>query len=886
MSLASFSHEEQTMLFSFQEALKLPSEKWRSLFGNKGAGLLKLIQVGADVPDGFFLSSDLFRQVQPHSFDLYSVIPMLQESYRALEERSRLSLSRDDRPFLVSVRSSGVTSMPGMMDTILNIGMTSDIFKKQNLHHPSFAQDLYLRFLSSYGRDVLKIKPALDANLPIMQKVEAYLQEMQPYPEWENPLMQLQNSVQMVFQSFYNERALQYRELSGISKTEGIAVIVQNMVFGNYNSKSCTGVFFTRNPSSGESALFGEYIPMAQGEDLVSGIKTPVDIAIGPESLAQRFPAIFQQICDLSRQLENHLGDMQDVEFTVENDVLYILQTRDGKRTSVASLKIQHDFVKEKRSTKAQALQKVSAEDLKQVLYSFVDDSFLEKHPVLARGLATSPGAVVGALAFSAESVLKKAALGQSVIFVRPFMSPEDIAAMKASAALVTSCGGMTSHAAVIARGMGIPCVTAVENMHLLPSRKEVVFNGRHFKAGDVITVDGHQGRLFAGHVPLKNPMPSAEFQTVMSWAQEVSPIEVWTNAESVAEMTMAFHLGAKGVGLCRTEHMFFEESKMGALYQLMISHTPVILDQALEKIQNFQRKDFIPLMRCAGGRPLTLRLLDPPLHEFLPHTKEQMTKIAADFALGLDQVIERFDRLKEVNPMMGNRGCRLGITFPGLYEAQVLAMAEAALEVVSEPVALGGSALQDEVESELTVHLNILIPFVGFVKEFAYLKERLERVFQNRVCKNRKIQCFWGTMVELPSAALCIEQLATQVDFLSFGTNDLTQMVLGLSRDDSTALIEDYLQKGILPSNPFISIEKSSVAPFIHTTCARAKMCAPHVKVSICGEHAGDPESIALFQKCQIDTLSCSAFRIPCAQLALAQRVLEGQKSDMSTLS
>jgi pyruvate,orthophosphate dikinase len=864
----------------------------RRLLGGKGANLAEMASLGLPVPPGFTITTEVCAWYYAHD---KSYPEGLREQVRAalaaVEAEVGARFGDPDRPLLVSVRSGAPVSMPGMMDTVLNLGLNDRTVEglARASEDRRFAFDSYRRFVQMYGDVVLGIDHYLfeerleeakrergarfDNELPaeaLEELVAAYKAIVRKalgrdFPD--DPEEQLWGAIGAVFGSWMNPRAQTYRKLHGIPAEMGTAVTVQAMVFGNMGEDCATGVAFTRNPSTGEKVHYGEYLVNAQGEDVVAGIRTPQPLSkamAGPgaagSSMEERLPRTFAELVEVFDRLERHYRDMQDIEFTVQKGRLYVLQTRTGKRTAAAALKVAVDMAREGLITREEALLRIDPAQLDQLLHPTLDPK--AERRVIAKGLPASPGAVSGKVVMSAEEAERLAGTGEAVILVRIETSPDDIHGMHAARGILTARGGMTSHAAVVARGMGKPCVCGAGDLLISYEERAFSAGGVRVAAGELITIDGSTGEVMLGAVKTIDPQLSGDFATLMGWADEVRRLQVRTNAETPLDARTAVRFGCEGIGLCRTEHMFFQEDRIVAMREMILASDSEGRKRALAKILPVQRADFVELFEIMGARPVTIRLLDPPLHEFLPHTETEIGEVAAAAGVEPRVVRRRLKELEEANPMLGLRGCRLGIVYPEIYEMQVQAIVEAALEVEART----GTAVVPE----------IMVPLVGSARELELVGERLRKVAERVMAqKGRRIDYLVGTMIELPRAALRAGEIARHAAFFSFGTNDLTQMTLGLSRDDSGKFLDAYLEAGIFPTDPFRSLDVEGVGELVRIACARGRETRPDLKLGICGEHGGDPASIAFCEEVGLDYVSCSPYRVPIARLAAAQAVL-----------
>jgi len=864
----------------------------KNLLGGKGANLAEMSALGLPVPPGFTITT----QACVHYYSNGKTYPAhLEYQVRAglakVEALTGKVFGDPANPLLVSVRSGARASMPGMMDTVLNLGLNDATVEglAKLSGDRRFAFDSYRRFIQMYSNVVLDLdhhmfeeildehKDRLDVSIDTALSAEDWEAVVADYkavvereldrPFPQDPTAQLWGAVSAVFASWMNERAKFYRRMHDIPESWGTAVNVQSMVFGNMGETSATGVAFTRNPSTGEARLYGEFLINAQGEDVVAGIRTPQSLTkIAREemgetalSMEEAMPEVFSQFKAVVERLERHYRDMQDIEFTVEQGVLYMLQTRNGKRTAKAALKIAVDMAADGMITQEEAILRVEPSALDQLLHPTIDPK--AERNVIAQGLPASPGAATGTVVFDSEEAERLGNSGHAVILVRDETSPEDIHGMHAARGIVTARGGMTSHAAVVARGMGRPCVSGAGEIQIDAKAGEFRCRGLTFKAGDIITIDGSRGEVLAGAVKMVEPELTGDFATLMVWADKVRRLKVRANAETPLDAQTARQFGAEGIGLCRTEHMFFDADRIAAVREMILADDEVGRRLALAKILPMQRNDFTQLFTIMAGLPVTIRLLDPPLHEFLPHTEEDVRAVVESTGLDAQKLLRRAKELQETNPMLGHRGCRLGISYPEIYEMQVRAIIEAACDV-----ALTGDAPVPE----------IMHPLVAKGEEMNFLRILTDRTAK-AVMEERgvTIQYMVGTMIELPRAAIRAGDLAENAEFFSFGTNDLTQTTFGISRDDCSRFLEAYLAKGIFERDPFVTIDQEGVGDLIRIATERGRAVRPDVKLGICGEHGGDPASIAFCESVGLDYVSCSPYRVPIARLAAAQAAL-----------
>jgi pyruvate, orthophosphate dikinase len=858
------------LVYGFSEG----SGEMKDLLGGKGAGLAEMTRLGLPVPPGFTITTEACRAYTEAGRLPAGLMESVAEHLEDLEGLASKRLGDPRDPLLVSVRSGAAVSMPGMMDTVLNLGLNDAavVGLARCTGDERFAHDSYRRFIQMFGDIVLKIPrerfeealetlkeergveedPQLEAaDLKELVKVYKRIVEAEadrPFPE--DPEEQLELAIRAVFDSWDNDRAIAYRKEFGIPDSLGTAVTVQAMVFGNMGEDSATGVAFTRDPSTGEQGIFGEFLLNAQGEDVVAGIRTPRPL----EEMMDAMPHAFSELLKTMQKLENEYRDMQDVEFTVERDTLYMLQTRSGKRTAAAALKIARDMAEEGLISKDEALLRIEPGQLEQLLHPRMDPE--AEVEVLCKGLGASPGAATGKVVLTAQEAAERGGAGEAVILVRKETDPDDVEGMMRAKGVLTALGGMTSHAAVVARGMGKPAVTGCSALNIDPDAGAFSVDGRVFEAGDVVTIEGTSGRVIAGEVPLVEPEINEDFETVLHWADEVRTLGVRANADTPEDARRARDFGAEGIGLCRTEHMFMEEGRLRIVREMILSEDEKALDAALEKLEPLQRGDFEKIFKAMDGLPVTVRLLDPPLHEFLPDSKDLATQVAEAEARGEDAVelvrqLRVAERLEEVNPMLGLRGVRLGMLRPEVYRMQARAIAAAARAVAEEgyvPV------------------VEIMLPLVGFPSELAKMRTFIEEEVGKTPAKI-------GTMIELPRACAVAGEIAEDADFFSFGTNDLTQMVCGMSRDDAEEkFLADYLQGGLLRENPFQTLDQRGVGVFVSMACEGGREAKPSLKLGVCGEHGGDPKSIAFFHEVGLDYVSCSPFRVPIARLVAAQ--------------
>ena len=891
--------DETRWVYAFGGGTAEGDASMRNLLGGKGANLAEMSALGLPVPPGFTITTEACNHFYGHDRAYPRTLQAQVEA--ALERVESLTGKRfgdPSAPLLVSVRSGGRASMPGMMDTVLNLGLndaTAEGLAKL-AGNRRFALDSYRRFIQMYSNVVLgldhhlfeeildshkdRLEVTIDTALAaedwerVVADYKAAVEEELGEPFPQDPKAQLWGAIGAVFASWMNERAKFYRRMHDIPESWGTAVNIQAMVFGNMGDSSATGVAFTRNPSTGENRLYGEFLINAQGEDVVAGIRTPQALTraareeMGDRALSmeEALPDVFAQFRAVVERLERHYRDMQDVEFTVEQGRLYMLQTRNGKRTAKAALKMSVDMASEGLISREEAVMRVDPASLDQLLHPTIDPA--SPRDVVATGLPASPGAATGVVVFDADEAQRRGGAGEAVILVREETSPEDIHGMHAARGIVTARGGMTSHAAVVARGMGRPCVSGAGDIRIDEKAGVFQVRGRTIRAGDVVTVDGSRGDVLAGAVKMIEPELTGDFATLMGWADSFRRLRVRANAETPLDARTARQFGAEGIGLCRTEHMFFDDQRIQAVREMILADDEVGRRAALAKILPMQKADFVELFTIMEGLPVTIRLLDPPLHEFLPQSEEDVREVAEAGGLDADKLWRRVRELHETNPMLGHRGCRLGISYPEIYEMQVRAIFEAACEIAGA----GRSA----------PILEIMHPLVAKREEMRFLRNLTDRVAR-AVLSERSLSLEYqvGTMIELPRAALRAADLAESAEFFSFGTNDLTQTTFGISRDDSGRFLTAYLEKGIFEKDPFVSLDQEGVGDLIRIAADRGRAARPGVKLGICGEHGGDPSSIQFCEAIGLDYVSCSPFRTPIARLAAAQAALGEREKD-----
>ncbi|CAF0704994.1 pyruvate, phosphate dikinase [Candidatus Methylacidithermus pantelleriae] len=857
------------------------------LLGSKGAGIAELTQIGIPTPPGFVITTDACNAYYAAGRHLPEGLwEQVLEAVRGIEGRLGKRFGDPNRPLLLSVRSGAAVSMPGMMDTVLNLGLNDHV--AAGIAHsldPRFAYDAYRRLLQMFGRIVMKVpgeafEEVLEAYKrrgPVLRQdtdLEAEeLQEIcerfkaiiraraaQPFPQ--DPYEQLRQAITAVFDSWMGKRAVDYRRIHRIPDTLGTAVTVQAMVFGNLGPDSATGVAFTRNPATGEKRLYGEYLTQAQGEDVVAGIRTPKPL----EHLQEEMPEAYAELVRIAERLERHYRDMQDIEFTIERGRLWVLQTRSGKRTGAGAIRIAVDMVQEGLIDRRAAVMRVEPELVAQLLHPTLDEAHRararEEGRLLARGLPASPGAASGRVVFDPDEAERLSAQGERVILVRPETAPEDFHGMVAARAILTSRGGMTSHAAVVARGMGKPCVVGAEAITVDPTAQEMSAGGVRVRAGEWITVDGSTGEVYLGVLPTRDPELAGEFATFMGWADEFRRMGVRANADTPQDAQRARAFGAEGIGLCRTEHMFFTGDRIYAMREMIVATTPEERRAALARIEPLQRQDFVELFRIMDGFPVVIRTLDPPLHEFLPPDEDALRETAQRIGVSVEVLRGKVAALREANPMMGLRGCRLGILYPEITEMQARAIFEAAAACQAEGV---------RVEPE------VMIPLVSGLNELRQQAEIVRQVAEEVQARTgQRIHYRIGTMVEVPRAALVADRIAEVAEFFSFGTNDLTQFTFGMSRDDAVRFLPRYLDQRILQEDPFQMLDREGVGQLVRMGTERGRLSRPELVVGICGEHGGEPASVKFCHRTGLDYVSCSPYRVPVARLAAAQAVLE----------
>ncbi len=857
----------------------------RELLGGKGANLAEMANLGINVPPGFTITTEActtyFRKNDNFPPSLWNEVLA---NLKTLQKIMGKEFGGTKEPLLVSLRSGSRASMPGMMDTVLNLGLNPDTLKglAGKTGSGRFAYDCYRRFIAMFGNVVMGIKgehfEAILQRRKNKQKVEfdtelgvgdlkmvikefkALVKRKTGKPFPDDPLVQLRMTIKAVFNSWNTDRAVTYRRLNRIPDDWGTAVNVQSMVFGNMGPTSATGVAFTRDPATGEKKFYGEYMTNAQGEDVVAGIRTPSPIA----QLEKDMPEIFETLSQVCKSLESHYKDMQDIEFTVQENQLYLLQTRSGKRTAAAAIRVAVDMVNEGLISKQDAILRVPATQVDQIFHPMVDPK--AKVKVLGKGLGASPGAAAGKVVFTPERAMELSKKKERVILVRTETSPEDIHGMSVAQGILTAKGGMTSHAAVVARAMGKPCVSGLTELHVEPRKKRASLNGVVLRESDAITLDGTTGQVLEGKVPLTQPRITSYFRRLMGWADQMRVLNVRANADTPHDALVAKEFGAQGIGLCRTEHMFFDQERILLMRKMIIADKPKVREEAIKKLLPIQRSDFIQIFKVMEGMPVTIRLLDPPLHEFLPNAPAEIRILAKQMHIPATKLSKKIDSLKEQNPMLGLRGCRLGIVFPEIYEMQVRAIIEAACKLVKKGV---------------RVLPEIMIPLVNHVNEFRIVRQHIDQVAAEVIGKaGVKLDYQVGTMIELPRAAVTADEIGKEADFFSFGTNDLTQTTLGLSRDDAGVFLSHYLDNRVLLEDPFVTVDQKGVGCLIAMAIEKGRAVNKKLHLGVCGEHGGDPASIEFFHSLGLDYISCSPFRVPTALLSAAQAAVQSPTS------
>ena len=870
-------------VYSFNEG----SKEMKSLLGGKGANLAEMTKIGLPVPPGFTITTKACNDYYENNKTIkQEIIDQIEEKLSILEKDLNKKLGSEENPLLVSVRSGAVISMPGMMDTILNLGLNDKtvLALAKATDNERFAYDSYRRFIQMFSDVAMEVQKYKFENVLDRYKEEnnfkfdtdlttehlkaiveeyknIYKKEVgEDFPQ--DPKKQLMLAVEAVFRSWNNPRAIVYRRLNDIDNNLGTAVNIQSMVFGNMGNTSGTGVAFTRDPATGDNKLLGEYLINAQGEDVVAGIRTPQPI----DTLKEAMPEIYKQFIDTVKTLEHHYKDMQDVEFTIEKGRLFFLQTRNGKRTAASAINVAVDLVNEGLITKEEAIMRIEPKQLDQLLHPKFEDKALKEATVLTKGLPASPGAGSGKIYFSAEDATKASQNGEKVILVRQETSPEDIEGMVCSEGILTARGGMTSHAAVVARGMGKCCVAGCGEIKVDEAAKEVRKDDLVLKEGDFISLDGSTGVVYLGDVAKVEATMTGNFEKLMNWVDEIREIRVRTNADNPRDAKAAVDFGAEGIGLCRTEHMFFDEDRIPAVRKMILSNTVKDRVEALDRLLPMQQQDFVDIYKVMGDRPVNIRLLDPPLHEFLPHDDETINELAKDMNIDAKEIKKRIVDLAEFNPMLGHRGCRLAVTYPEIAVMQTTAIINAAIEVNKEG---------------LNVEPEIMIPLVGALNEFRNVKNTIVET-ANKIIEENNVNLKYtvGTMIEIPRACLIADEIAREADFFSFGTNDLTQMTFGYSRDDAGKFLNEYVDKEILEKDPFQTLDQNGVGKLVKMAANLAREeKGDKIKLGICGEHGGDPASVEFCYKTGLNYVSCSPYRIPIARLAAAQATIKNKK-------
>jgi pyruvate,orthophosphate dikinase len=870
-------------VYSFDEG----SKEMKNLLGGKGANLAEMTKIGLPVPFGFTVTTGACTRYYDEGKKIgEDIISDIYEKLAELEVRSGKTFGSVENPLLVSVRSGAVFSMPGMMDTILNLGLNDQTVAglAKLTDNPRFAYDSYRRFIQMFGDVVLEVHKAkfdaifeakkhekgvasdVDLKTEDLQDIIAAYKKLvkdemgKDFPQ--DPKDQLMESIKAVFRSWNNDRAVLYRKLNGIPSNLGTAVNVQSMVFGNMGDTSGTGVAFTRSPVNGEKKIFGEFLVNAQGEDVVAGIRTPQPI----EEMAIAFPEVYKEFIRIAELLEKHYTDMQDMEFTVERNKLFMLQTRNGKRTAGAAVKLAVEMEKEGLIDKLTAVTRLEPAQIDQLLHPKFDEAELKKATVLTKGLPASPGAASGKIYFTAADAVAAVALGEKAVLVRKETSPEDLAGMVVAEGILTARGGMTSHAAVVARGMGKCCVSGCSEISVNEEAKTMIVGGKTFTEGNFISLDGTVGVVYEGLIDTVPPALSGDFETIMVWADEIRTLKIRTNADNPKDAQQAVEFGAEGIGLCRTEHMFFEEDRIANVRRMIVADTEVERREALAVLLPYQKEDFKGIFEAMGARPVTIRLLDPPLHEFLPHSEQEIKELAETINIPYEKLSRRVSELHEFNPMLGHRGCRLAITYPEIAEMQAEAIIMAAIELKRE--------------KNMDVVPEIMIPLVGLAKELSFVKktvlDTIQRVFDREATT---VTYMIGTMIEIPRACVTADEIAKDAEFFSFGTNDLTQMAFGFSRDDTANIIKEYRDLLIFEEDPFQTLDQVGVGQLIKMAVEKGKSARPGIKLGICGEHGGDPSTIEFCHNIGLNYVSCSPFRVPIARLAAAQAVAKATK-------
>lgn len=873
----------EKFVYSFNEG----SQDMKNLLGGKGAGLAEMTKIGLPVPFGFTITTSACKIYSDKGKLDDEIIKDVYAHLEELEQVAGKKFGDDKNPLLVSVRSGAPISMPGMMDTILNLGL-NDISVEglaKKTENDRFAYDSYRRFIQMFGDVVMEIdkkkfdevfdgqKKKVGAEFDVDLTTEDLKVIIDGYKKVvkkelgrdfpQDPMDQLMEAINAVFRSWNNDRAILYRKLNDIPDSLGTAVNVQSMVFGNTGNNSGTGVAFTRSPVNGENRVFGEFLVNAQGEDVVAGIRTPQPIA----EMKQAFPDVYKQFDEVAHILENHYKDMQDMEFTVEDGKLFMLQTRSGKRTAAAAIKVAVDMVNDGLITKEEAIMRIEPDQINQLLHPNFDPAELSSAKAIAKGLPASPGAATGQLVFHAEDAAEWKKDGKKVILVREETSPEDLAGMVAAEGILTARGGMTSHAAVVARGMGKCCVAGCSAIIVDEESRTMKVSGKVYKEGDKFSINGTDGSVYAEEIKTIPPELSGNFATVIGWADDIRQIGIRTNADNPRDAKQAVDFGAEGIGLCRTEHMFFEDERIPKIRRMILADTEEERREALKGLLPYQTEDFREIYKVMGERPVTIRLLDPPLHEFLPHNEAERKQLCEQFNIPMEVIEKKTIELHEFNPMLGHRGCRLAVTYPEIAEMQTTAIINAALDVKKE--------------TGIDIKPEIMVPLVGIPNELKQVKktidETIKKIFEER---GEKLDYLVGTMIEIPRAALLADEIAEDAEFFSFGTNDLTQMGFGFSRDDTGKIISEYVDRGVLEEDPFQSLDQHGIGKLVEFAVQGGKKTRPNIKLGICGEHGGDPKSIDFCYRAGLNYVSCSPFRVPIARLAAAQATLRNSEN------
>ena len=874
---------DSKFVYSFEEG----NATMRELLGGKGSNLAEMTNMGLPVPSGFTITTEACKEYYKNNQQLsQNIILQIEDYIQKLELSSGKKFGDSDNPLLVSVRSGARASMPGMMDTILNLGLNDSVANRliEKTKNKRFVLDSYRRFIQMFSDVVMDIPNKnfetiienikqsknikLDTELNttdlenIINKFKQYYKAQKGIDFPYSPQEQLIEAIKAVFRSWNNPRAIYYRQLNDIPSVWGTAVNIQMMVFGNMGDTSGTGVAFTRNASTGENKLFGEFLMNAQGEDVVAGIRTPKPI----DNLKQIMPNIYDELVSISKRLENHYKDMQDMEFTIEEGKLYILQTRNGKRTPSAALKIACDMVNEGKIPKKEALLMVDPRSLSSLLHPQFNVNILKNLTPVVSGLPASPGAASGKIVFNANDAIEEAKKGEKIILVRSETSPEDIEGMNLSEGILTMQGGITSHAAVVARGIGKCCISGCSKLQINEKQNYMKIDGKTYNKGASISLDGSTGNVYGEAIPTVKVTISDNFKTIMDWADEYSNLQVRANADTPYDAKQAITFGAKGVGLCRTEHMFFETNRIRAIRQMILSQTEEQRKEALDKLLPMQQKDFEEIYEVLAGKPITIRLLDPPLHEFIPTDKTEQEKLAKDINIPIEEIKLTISSLHEFNPMMGHRGCRLTVTYPEIAIMQTTAIINAAITILKK-------------HSNWNLIPEIMIPLVGDINELQYVKSIVVKTADSLISSTEtNLKYKVGTMIEIPRAAITADEIAKDAEFFSFGTNDLTQMTFGFSRDDSGKFLKSYYKKNIYAQDPFEKLDKNGVGKLIDIACKLGKKTRPNIQLGICGEHGGDPTSIEFFNEVGLNYVSCSPYRVPLARLAAAQAAIKSE--------